>query len=83
MKQLQPLPDNPETLIPAAQISHYLPIAKQTAARWRHEGKGPKYLSLGGKCIAYRVADLQDFLRACVRTSTSDMGGDHVEQTYP
>ena len=78
MKQLEPLPDNPDTLITAAQISHYLPIARQTAARWRHEGKGPRYLSVGGKRIAYRVGDLRDFLDACTRTSTSDLGDDLV-----
>jgi predicted DNA-binding transcriptional regulator AlpA len=74
MTQLKPLPDNPNTLIPAASLSEYLPIARQTAARWRHEGKGPRYLSLGGRRIVYRVADLRQFLDACTRTSTSDMG---------
>jgi hypothetical protein len=75
LSELKPLPDNPNALIPAAKISEYLPIARQTAARWRHEGKGPRYLAIGGKRIAYRAGDLRAFLEASSRSSTSDAGG--------
>jgi hypothetical protein len=55
--ELNPLPENPDALIPASQISRYLPIARQTASRWRHEGKGPRYLSIGGKrLVAMQVS---------------------------
>jgi hypothetical protein len=48
--ELSPLPENPGALIPATQISRY-------ASRWRHEGKGPRYLSIGGKrLVAMQVS---------------------------
>jgi hypothetical protein len=55
--ELSPLPENPDALIPATQISRSLPIASQTASRWRHEGKGPRYLSIAGKrLVAMQVS---------------------------
>ena len=38
--------------------------SKQTLARWRHEGKGPAYLKVGGR-IAYPGEALNDWLERC------------------
>jgi hypothetical protein len=55
--ELSPLPENPAAPLPATQISRYLPIASRTALRCRHEGKGPRYLSIGGKrLVAMQVS---------------------------
>jgi len=37
--------------------------AKQTRNRWRHEGKGPRYVKYCGR-ILYRGKDVIDFLEA-------------------
>ncbi len=38
--------------------------SKQTRARLRHEGKGCKYLKIGGR-VVYRGADILAFLDQC------------------
>lgn len=47
------------------------PFAIKTLQRWRVEGKGPKFLKIG-KSVRYRMSDLNEFLDACVRNSTSE-----------
>lgn len=37
--------------------------AKQTLAKWRHEGRGPAYFKCGSR-VLYRGADLLDWLDA-------------------
>jgi len=54
---LLPLPTK-NVLIPAAEISHYTGMAKQTHARWRHEGTGPPYIKLGRR-VFYRSDDVK------------------------
>src|SRR3954454_2159183 len=58
-------------LLTPVQTSAKLKIAKQTLARWRVEGKGPKFLRLGGR-VLYRPADLEAWLSRCVFASTSE-----------
>lgn len=52
------------------QAGAYLGLASQTLARWRIEGGGPQFLKLGSR-IRYDVADLDAWLNARVRRSTS------------
>lgn len=70
---LKPLPADPATLICAEDVPQYVPLARQTLARWRHEGRGPRYVKLGRR-IAYRVRDLQEFVESSLRSSTSEVG---------
>lgn len=57
-----PLPANDDTLIRRVDLPKYLPIAAQTAARWAHEGQGPRFIKVGRRLVAYRVGDLRAWL---------------------
>lgn len=50
--------------------------AVSTAAlrRWRREGRGPRWVRVG-KCVRYRVRDLEQFLDANSREGEGDMNG--------
>ena len=63
------LPGDPDTLIPARQLSQYTGMTRQTHARWRHEGFGPKYLRQGGR-VFYRAGDVRAWIRSQIRENT-------------
>jgi predicted DNA-binding transcriptional regulator AlpA len=67
---LNPLPDRDDTLILAGDLPKYIGIARQTLARWRHEGFGPPHVKLGGR-IAYRTGDVRDWLKSYTRRNTA------------
>ncbi|HRC85624.1 MAG TPA: helix-turn-helix domain-containing protein [Thermoanaerobaculia bacterium] len=48
-------------------------LKRATLDRWRTVGGGPVFYKLGGR-VMYRLEDLEDFVRARRRTSTSDPG---------
>ena len=71
IKTYQPLPENDDTLIRRADLPRYLPIAAQTAARWSVENRGPRFIKIGRRIVAYRAGDLKEWLRGQVRKNTS------------
>ncbi len=46
------------------------PVSERTLQRWRLEGVGPKFLKLG-RLVRYRQSDLDRWVDAQLRTSTS------------
>jgi predicted DNA-binding transcriptional regulator AlpA len=66
---LETLPSANDTLIPTECIEAYTGITRQTHARWRHEGVGPKYTRLGGR-VFYRSGDVRAWIRGQVRQNT-------------
>jgi len=67
---LLPLPADDDILIRRADLPRYLPIARQTAARWAHEGQGPAFVKIGRRLVAYRAGDLRAWLRTRQRHNT-------------
>lgn len=59
---LLPLPAEDDALIVRANLPKYLPIAPQTAARWASEGRGPEFIKIGQRLVAYRAGDLRRWL---------------------
>lgn len=55
------------------KLAEYLGVSINTLRKWRWEGKGPKFIKLGSR-VAYRVSDVEAFLEAQARLSTSDTG---------
>lgn len=51
----------------------YLGVSVYSMRRWRVYGGGPVYHKIGAR-VVYSQADLDEFLAACVRRSTSDPG---------
>jgi hypothetical protein len=58
-------------LLTPDQTSAKLKIAKQTLARWRVEGKGPKFVRLGNR-VFYRAGDVEAFVTGHVFSSTAE-----------
>ncbi len=50
-----------------------LGIAVRTLQAWRVRGEGPQFAKLG-RSVRYRPEDLDGFVEAGLRTSTSDQG---------
>lgn len=61
-RALEPLPSNDDALIRRADLPLYIPVAVQTLARWASEGRGPRYIKIGRKTVAYRVGAVRDWL---------------------
>jgi predicted DNA-binding transcriptional regulator AlpA len=56
------------------QAAAYVGLAASTLEKFRLSGKGPVYEKAGPKIVVYRVEDLDAWLTARRRTSTSDPG---------
>jgi hypothetical protein len=66
---LLPLPQNDEELIPADRLPLYVPVARQTLARWRCEGQGPAFVKVGRR-VAYRAGAVRQWLKAREHNNT-------------
>lgn len=60
-------------LLNVTEAAASLALSPKTLANWRVSGGGPRFCKIGGR-IAYRKADLQAFLEANLKVSTSDIG---------
>ena len=60
-------------LLNESEAAEFLSLSPKTLARWRWSGKPPRFLKIGG-AVRYDLKDLQDFIRAGRRSSTSDQG---------
>ena len=56
-------------------------ISPRTLERWRWVGEGPRFLKLGGR-VVYRLADIEAFEAAHLRTRT-DLSENVVVQQEP
>jgi len=66
---VESLPVDEDHLIPARDLPLYTAVARQTHARWRHEGVGPSYVRLGGR-VFYRAGDIRAWIREHIRINT-------------
>jgi Helix-turn-helix domain len=62
---------SPKRLFDPREASAYLRIAKQTLARWRCYGLGPRFVRIGGR-IFYDIADLDAFIAGNKFRSTAE-----------
>ena len=62
-----------ETLVTEREAAKILCVAVATLRRWRWDGKGPQFRKIGG-AVRYALSDLQAFVEAAARRSTSDRG---------
>ena len=68
---LLPLPEDDDTLIRRADLPRYIPVAKQTLCRWAVESRGPRFIKVGRRLVAYRAGDLREWLLDRGRKSTA------------
>jgi predicted site-specific integrase-resolvase len=57
-------------MTPAA-VADRLGVSKKLRKRWRGNGEGPAFVRLTRKTLRYRVADIETFIAARVRSSTA------------
>jgi predicted site-specific integrase-resolvase len=60
-------------LLTEAETAELLRLKPKTLARWRWEGKGPIHRKNGRKPL-YALEDVEAYIAACARKSTSDPG---------
>jgi len=60
-------------LLDEKQAAAFLNVSVKSLQAWRYRGGGPKYVKLG-RSVRYTMADLEAFVVASKRTSTSDTG---------
>jgi len=60
-------------LLTEEQARVLLHMSKKALQGWRYRGEGPPFVKLGA-CVRYRLEDLQAYVLAALRSSTSDPG---------
>lgn len=63
-----------KTYLTTEKLAEFLNISIQTLNKWRWEGKGPRFVKLGSR-VVYDLADVETYVAAQVRQSTTDKGG--------
>ncbi|MEW8023825.1 MAG: helix-turn-helix domain-containing protein [Candidatus Thiodiazotropha sp.] len=63
-----------ETLLNTAQAAHYLGVSKAFLERDRWAGARIPFVKIGARAVRYRADDLNTYINAQIRQSTSDTG---------
>ena len=53
------------------EVADLINVPRRTLQAWRYQGRGPRYVKLGGS-VRYRVTDLEKFLETRTRTTSDD-----------
>lgn len=56
------------------EAAHYLGLSESTLAKQRLRGDGPRFVKLGSRAVGYSINELDAYLEACTRFSTSECG---------
>jgi hypothetical protein len=64
---------DPEQKLDRAAAADYIGVSARTLESWAVRGGGPRFIKAGSRCI-YRRRDLDAWLTARERVSTSDRG---------
>ena len=54
--------------------AQYLGLTASTLEKMRLSGNGPRFIRLGARAVGYTIGDLDSFIEAGRRFSTSDSG---------
>ena len=60
-------------LLDEKQAAALLRLSTKSLQGWRYKGGGPRFVK-AGRTVRYRLEDLQTFVLAALRSSTSDPG---------
>jgi predicted DNA-binding transcriptional regulator AlpA len=64
-------PQEYRRMLSATAAAHYLGVGKSSMDKWRLLGSGPKFCTIGRR-VVYDPDDLDEFVRARKRSSTSE-----------
>ena len=68
---LPPHESESKKILSPKDAGDYIGVSPLTLANWRVQGKGPRFIRLSARKIAYRVSDLETWLTARSFFSTS------------
>ncbi len=60
-------------LLDTSELAEHLTNKPNTIEGWRIKGVGPRYIKIG-RLVRYRLADVEEWLEAQARSSTSQAG---------
>lgn len=60
-----------KAMLTEKEAAEFLAVSDRVLQTWRVAGKGPEYRKLG-RCVRYRMADLEAFVEAGRRRHTSE-----------
>ena len=60
------------------QLAELWDLSPRTLEQWRWQGKGPRYLKIGGR-VVYRLTDVEAFEAASLHANTIGPIGDRPE----
>ena len=67
--------DQPAKLLTEKQAARYLQLSPRSMQGWRiRSSAGPPFVKISATCVRYRRSDLDAWIEARLRTSTSDAG---------
>ncbi len=67
--------EHPIRHLDQVELARRWSISHRTLERWRWSGQGPRFLKIGGRVI-YRLADIEAYETAQLRSSTLPSDGD-------
>ena len=70
----RPIPEHPDALLVTTEAAFLLGLSHRTLEALRLRGGGPPFVVVTPKAIRYRRCDIDAFIEARRRTSTSDPG---------
>lgn len=65
--------DNPNQILTTEQAAEYMQVSAATLTTWRCRGGGPPFLNVGSRTVRYRRTDLDEWMSATLRHSTSEI----------
>jgi predicted DNA-binding transcriptional regulator AlpA len=71
-KRLASEPSGHTQCMRTPEAARYVALSESTLTKMRLRGDGPPFIKVGPRAVAYRKADLDAWLEARVRRSTSD-----------
>jgi hypothetical protein len=71
------IPQDPDALLYQAEVAYLTAQSERTLEAYRVKGGGPPFIVIGKRGVRYRRGDVQDWIAARRRRSTSDPGPAH------
>lgn len=68
------IPQDPDALLYQAEVAYLTAQSERTLEAYRLKGGGPPFIVIGKRGVRYRRGDVQDWITARRRRSTSDPG---------
>lgn len=53
---------HPTEMLTDLEVAGALKMSRQTLANWRSEGRGPRFIKVGGRSVRYRRGDVEAWI---------------------